>query len=208
MSTVSTTARGILFVVSAPSGGGKTTLCRRLLADYPKIHLSISTTTRPPRGTERNGVEYIFVDRSAFEAQIERGAFVEWAEVHGNLYGTSKEVILEATHHGRDVLFDIDYQGGRSLKTQFPDAVMILVVPPSMEVLEARLRGRGTDSPEVVARRLAKAREELSHYHLYDYLIINDDLDRAYELLRTVYRAAHQRRDQLEAHVERLLGRR
>jgi guanylate kinase len=208
MSAATTSTEGILFVVSAPSGGGKTTLCRRLLAEFPQIHLSISTTTRAPRGSERNGVEYNFVDRPTFEAMIERGAFVEWAEVHGNLYGTSREVILEATHHGRDVLFDIDYQGGRSLKSQFPDAVMILVVPPSMEVLEARLRARATDTAEVVARRLAKAKEELSHYHLYDYLILNDDLDRAYELLRTVYRAAHQRRDQLEAHVEGLLGRR
>jgi guanylate kinase len=208
MNTALGNPKGLLFVVSAPSGGGKTTLCRRLLADFPEIHLSISTTTRAPRGSEKNGVEYHFVDRPTFESMIERGAFVEWAEVHGNLYGTSREVILEATQRGKDVLFDIDYQGGRALKSQFPDSVMILLVPPSMEVLETRLRGRATDSTDVVERRLAKAHQELSHYHLYDYLIINDDLDRAYDLLRTVYRAAHQRRDQLKAHVERLLGRR
>ncbi len=198
---------GLLFVVSAPSGGGKTTLCRRLLAEFPQIHLSLSYTTRPPRGNERNGVDYHFVDRATFEAMVAAGAFAEWAEVHGHRYGTSKQAVLEATQRGRDVLFDIDYQGGRQIKAQFPDVVMIYILPPSLAVLEERLRARGTDDPQVIERRLAKAAEELAYYHLYDYLIVNEEIDDAYDAIRSIYRAAHFRRERIAHHVEALLGR-
>jgi guanylate kinase len=198
---------GLLFVVSAPSGGGKTTLCRRLLDEFPQIHLSVSYTTRSSRGPERAGIDYNYVDPATFEAMVAAGAFAEWAEVHGHRYGTSKQAVLEATHRGRDVLFDIDYQGGRQLKAQFSDAVMIYILPPSMAVLEARLRGRGTDDPATIERRLAKAETELAYYHLYDYLIINEEIEAAYEALRAIYRAAHFSRERQAYHVEALLRR-
>lgn len=180
--------RGLLIILSSPSGAGKTTLARRLLAEFPGIEFSISYTTRPPRGSERDGVDYHFVDRDTFEAMVERGELAEWAVVHDNLYGTARATVEAALAAGRDVVFDIDWQGGRSLSQKWPDdALRVFIMPPDLATLEARLRGRNTDAEPVIARRLARAREEMSHHPEYHYVIVNDDLERAYALLRAVY---------------------
>ncbi len=180
----------ILFIVSGASGAGKSTLCSRLIEEFPEFGMSVSTTTRSPRGTEEDGVAYHFVDHDRFAAMIERGEFAEWAEVHGNRYGTSKSAIELATESGRPLLFDIDYQGAESLMKAYPSAVSTMVLPPNMAVLGTRLRGRGTDSEEVVTRRMSKAREEIAHAGSFQHLVINDDLECAYDALRAVYLAA------------------
>lgn len=198
--------RGLLFVVSSPSGAGKTTLCRRLINDFPGLAFSVSYTTRPQRANEADGVDYRFVDDQAFDTMVAQDRFAEWAEVHGNRYGTARETILMAIENGRDVLFDVDWKGAQSLKRIYPDdTVMAFVLPPSMETLTERLRGRGTDSDAVVKRRLARAAEELRHYTEYDYLIVNEDLQLAYGELRSVYQAQHCTQRWRAAHALRLV---
>ncbi|MBW2730875.1 MAG: guanylate kinase [Deltaproteobacteria bacterium] len=184
---------GLLFVLSSPSGAGKTTLCRRLLDEFPEqLCFSVSTTTRPKRPNERDGVDYYFVDEPTFTRKVEAGDFAEWAEVHGNRYGTAWATIHENVDAGRDVIFDIDYQGAQGLHAKFAsDTAMVFVLPPSLEELAKRLRGRGTDASDVVERRLNKAKEELQHYGEYQYLVLNDDLDQAYAEVRAIYVAAH-----------------
>ncbi|MCA9670876.1 MAG: guanylate kinase [Myxococcales bacterium] len=192
MTTSARTGRGILLVVSSPSGAGKTTLCRRLMKEFPRLTFSVSYTTRPKRPREVDGEDYHFVDAARFDAMVERGQLAEWAIVHDNRYGTARSTIDAAIDEGRDVIFDIDWQGGMQLSSKYPDdTVMVFVLPPSMQELARRLRDRGTDAPEMVERRLAKAAEELTHHGEYDYLITNDDLDVAYRELRAVYLAAH-----------------
>lgn len=180
----------ILFIVSGASGAGKSTLCSRLMAEFPEIGMSVSTTTRAPRGDEQDGVAYHFVDHAQFAEMIERGDFAEWAEVHGNRYGTSKSAIADATAAGQPLLFDIDYQGAESLMESYPDAESTMVLPPTMEVLESRLRGRGTDSDEVVRGRMDKARAEMAHAGSFQHLVVNDELEEAYATLRAVFLAA------------------
>jgi guanylate kinase len=200
-------SRGLLVIVSSPSGAGKTTLCRRLLAEFAgQLSFSVSVTTRAPRAGEREGVDYHFVDAASFQRMVQAGAFAEHAEVHGNRYGTLHTAVAEALDRGRDVLFDIDWQGGEQLKAQFADdAVMIWVLPPSLEVLEERLRRRATDAPEVIERRLAMAKRELEHSGSYDFLVTNDDLDRAYLAVKSIYLAAHYTRRRAADQVDRLL---
>jgi guanylate kinase len=181
-------ARGLLLVVSSPSGAGKTTLCNRLRAEFESLEFSVSYTTRPPRPGETDGVEYHFADKTSFQEMITRDEFAEHAMVHGHMYGTSAKLVQRALDEGRHLLFDIDYQGGRLLRQSFPDdVVLVFILPPSIAELEHRLRGRGTDSDEVIRRRVRVAREELRHYAEYDYLIMNDDIGRAYDALRAVY---------------------
>jgi guanylate kinase len=183
--------RGLLIVVSSPSGAGKTTLCHRLIDEFPDIVFSVSYTTRPRRRGEEEGVDYHFVDAPTFDKMAERGEFAEWAEVHQHRYGTTAEAVKQALEGGRHVLFDIDYQGGRQIKAKFEnEAVLVFVLPPSLEELEARLRKRATDAPDVIERRLAKAHDELKQYGLYQYLIVNDELPRAYDRLRAIYLAS------------------
>ena len=183
--------RGLLLVVSSPSGAGKTTLCHRLIDEFPNIVFSVSSTTRPIRRGEEEGTDYCFVDEPTFEKMVQAGEFAEWAEVHGHRYGTTVEAVRQALEGGRHVLFDIDYQGGRQIKAKFEkDAVLVFVLPPSLEELESRLRKRATDAPDVIERRLKKAREELKQYGIYQFLIVNDDLRHAYDRLRAIYLAA------------------
>ena len=170
-----------LIVISAPSGAGKTTLCQRLLADFPVLELSISTTTRAPRGAEQNGREYWFTTIAEFKKQIEVGRFAEWALVHGNYYGTSKDVLEAAFKKERSVLLDIDVQGAESLRKAYPtECVSIFIAPPSLAVLEERLRARGTDTEEAIARRMRNSKAEMDEQPRFHKTIINQDLDAAY----------------------------
>ena len=184
---------GNLYVVAAPSGAGKTTLVRLLLDAEREVRLSISCTTRPPRPGEVDGREYRFLDRKTFDSMVDRGEFLEWAEVHGNCYGTSKTWIEEELAAGHDVLLEIDWQGAQQVRELFPTAVGVFILPPSLEELERRLRGRGTDSAEVIGRRLAAAQAEMRHVGEFDYVIINNELQRAAEELRLVVRASRLR---------------
>ncbi|MBM7117527.1 guanylate kinase [Archangium primigenium] len=190
---------GLLLVLSAPSGTGKTTLARRLLAELPDAIFSISVTTRQPRGREQNGVDYHYVDVAAFQERIERGEFVEWAEVHGHFYGSSQAVVDEARTKKGIAIFDIDVQGGLAIKRKHPDTVRVFVLPPSLEELERRLRERGTDAEDTIRRRMLAARSEIERGAAsYDYIIVNDDFDRAYRDLRSVVVAELCRRGRVD----------
>ncbi|UCG79556.1 MAG: guanylate kinase [Nitrospirota bacterium] len=181
--------RGNLIVVSAPSGAGKTTLCRMLCDRIDGIEHSVSFTTRTPREGEQNDIDYSFIDVDEFREMINRNEFLEWAEVHGNYYGTSRIRIDEKRGSGADIIMDIDTQGARQLMEKLADATYIFVLPPSPEELESRLRGRGTESEEVISMRLRKAREEISDFDRYEYVIINDSLEQAVEELRCIVQA-------------------
>ncbi|MDQ7989099.1 MAG: guanylate kinase [Candidatus Dactylopiibacterium sp.] len=184
---------GSLFIVAAPSGAGKTTLVRGLLARDAAVSLSISYTTRAPREGELDGVAYHFTDIADFLARRDAGEFLEWAEVHGNYYATSRRWLEAQLAAGRDVLLEIDCQGAAQVKRLFPEAVGIFILPPSFAELESRLRGRGTDSPEVIARRLAAAEDEMRQVEHFDYVIINNDLRVALDELCCVVNAARYR---------------
>ncbi|WNG56684.1 guanylate kinase [Archangium gephyra] len=190
---------GLLLVLSAPSGTGKTTLARRLLAELPDAIFSVSVTTRKPRGREQDGVDYHFVDVAAFQERIERGEFVEWAEVYGHFYGSSQAVVDEARARKGVAIFDIDVQGGLAIKRKQPDTVLVFVVPPAMDELERRLRERGTDAEETIRRRMLAARSEIERgVAAYDYLIVNDDFERAYRDLHAVVIAERSRRGRVD----------
>ena len=184
---------GTLFIVAAPSGAGKTTLVGRLLKDDPQVMHSISFTTRAPRGGEQDGREYQFIDVQRFLAMRERGEFAEWAEVHGNFYGTSRGWLEQRMQEGCDMLLEIDWQGAQQMRRQFPEAVSIFVMPPSIAELERRLRGRGSDSADVIARRVAGAYGEMRHVDEFDFVIINNDLDVALGELKAAVRASRLR---------------
>ena len=184
---------GTLFVVAAPSGAGKSTLVNALLECEPDISLSISHTTRPPRVGEEYGRHYFFVERPDFEREIADGIFLEHAEVHGNLYGTSRTVVEGTLGAGRDVLLEIDWQGARQVRSGKPDCVSVFILPPSRVELERRLRGRASDSPEVIERRLFNSREEIAHAHEFDYIIVNDRFEDALGDLRAIVRAVRLR---------------
>lgn len=181
--------RGVLVIVSSPSGAGKTTLTRRLLAEFgPRLEFSVSYTTRPIRPGEVDGRDYNFIDPQTFEAMIERGEFAEHAFVHSNRYGTAQAPVEAALARGNDVIFDVDWQGGAALSARWPqDSLKIFILPPDLEILASRLRQRATDDPRVIEKRLAKAIEELEHYNEYQHLIVNDELERAYAVLRAIY---------------------
>ena len=180
---------GILFIISSPSGGGKTSLVRALLEAEPEVRLSVSYTTRAARAGEADGHDYHFVTPPEFERMLEAGQFLESAVIYGNRYGTSQKWIERERAEGRDVLLEIDWQGAQQVRRLLRQVVTIFILPPSPEVLESRLRGRGQDSEEIVARRLAAAREEIAHVGEYDYVIINDDFNRAAQDLRSIVRA-------------------
>ena len=184
---------GNLYVVAAPSGAGKTTLVCLLLEREPAVHLSISFTTRAPRPGEQDGREYHFVAVDRFKSMISAGEFLEWAEVHGNYYGTSQKWIADQLAAGHDVLLEIDWQGAQQVRSAFPGVIGIFILPPSLEELERRLTDRGTDSNEVISRRLAAAQAEMRHVGEFDYVIINDSLEQALTDLRSVVRASSLR---------------
>lgn len=202
--------RGLMFVLSSPSGAGKSTLSRLLLDSDRDIKLSISVTTRERRPSELEGVHYHFVSKRQFQAMRDRGDLLEWAEVHGNFYGTPRDPIDAAVEDGRDTLFDIDWQGTLQLyENRRSDVVSVFVLPPSMAELRSRLERRAEDDPAVIARRLKNAEQEIVHWNEYDYVLINDDLQAAFEKIRailTVERLRRQRRTAVAEFVESLIG--
>ena len=198
-------SRGNLFVVVAPSGAGKTSLVGELLKRDPNIKLSMSYTTRSPRAGEVDGVDYHFVARDGFEAMIAAGEFLEHATVHGNLYGTSKRWIDRELAGDHDVLLEIDWQGARQVRRLFPEVTGIYILPPSLAELERRLKGRGKDSPETIARRLANATEEISHVLEFEYIIVNDRFESALDDLLAIVRATRVSRPQQALRLKKLI---
>jgi guanylate kinase len=196
---------GILFILSAPSGAGKTSLVKALLTQDPSLSLSVSCTTRKPRSGEQDGAHYHFIDQDRFLQQVGEGAFLEHAEVFGNRYGTRAADVREPIAAGRDIVLEIDWQGARQVRERFPAAVSIFVLPPSVEELERRLRGRGTDSDAVIAARMDLARDEMRHYAEYDYLVVNDHFDRALAALSSIVTAERQRLAYQRPRLTRLL---
>lgn len=186
-------------ILSAPSGGGKTTIARRLLAERRDLGYSVSCTTRSPRGAEVNGKDYHFLSREEFQARRDAGEFAEWAVVHGNMYGTLKSTVQQVLDGGRHVMMDIDVQGAKAFHAAFPDSVLIFVLPPSADVLRDRLATRSTDSPEALALRLRNARDELRAIADYHYVVVNDDLDRAVGQVAAIIDAESMRRERLRA---------
>jgi guanylate kinase len=201
---------GTLFIVAAPSGAGKSTLVNALLEREPDISLSISHTTRPPRPGEQYGRHYYFVERAEFEREVAEGIFLEHAEVHGNFYGTSRTTVQELLQQGRDVLLEIDWQGAAQIRKAKPDCVSVFILPPSRAELERRLRGRGSDSEDVIERRLRNSRGEIAHAHEFDYIIVNDRFEDALQTLQAIVRAVRQRSalqcQRHEALIRELLG--
>ena len=198
-------SKGTLFILSAPSGGGKSSLAKALVESMPDVTVSVSHTTRPPRPGEQEGVHYYFVDPETFRAMVAAGRFLEHAEVFGNHYGTSREAVERLLAQGRQVLLDIDWQGMRNIKAKMPGAVSVFILPPSREVLEERLRGRGQDSAEVIARRMREATAEMRHYQEFDHVVVNDDFNAALEDLQAIIEAAPERARPVTADIEALL---
>jgi len=197
--------RGILLIICGPSGVGKSSLCGRLLNEFDGLKLSVSVTTRAPRGAEKDGQDYHFVDMARFEAMVAEGRFAEHALVHSNRYGTLKSSVEEILSAGDDMLFDIDYQGSNQLRETFPQANSVLLVPPSMVALERRLRARKTDEEGVIVERLAAARMEMAQFGSFDYVVVNEDIEQAYTKLKSVYIALSQRTSRQRPFVESLL---
>ncbi len=202
---MTTTRRGNLFVISAPSGSGKTTLVRRLLDTLDDVQFSISFTTRSVRGSERDGIDYHFIAEESFRSKIEDGEFLEWAEVHGNLYGTSRIETEKVRAGGEDIVMDVDVQGASQVRKAQPDAVTLFIMPPSFGVLEERLRGRRQDSDEVIEGRLNEARHEIHHYKDYDYVLVNDSVERTSELFKAIVLAERMRPHLLQDRIRPIL---
>lgn len=196
---------GILFVISAPSGAGKTSLCKEIIDIFPALRHSVSYTTRPKRAGEQDGIDYHFVSQAQFDSMVGLGAFAEWAEVHGNCYGTAIETLDRFRSEGRDVLLDIDCQGARQLKQSWSGGVFVFILPPSMAELQRRLSGRNTDAPEVIARRIVNARDEIREAYWYDYLVINDDFAQALEQLKSILLAEGRRTFRQKPAIDRIL---
>ncbi|MEM7016613.1 MAG: guanylate kinase [Pseudomonadota bacterium] len=197
---------GTLYIIAAPSGAGKTSLAQTLLSSTPNIRFSVSHTTRAPRKGEKDGVHYNFIERSTFETMIDNAAFLEYADVFGNFYGTSRYWVEQQLEEGIDVILDIDWQGAQQVRRQYPGCVSIFILPPSREILLDRLQKRGKDSQEVIDRRTQAAVEELRHYHEFDYLVINDEFEVALADLRAIVRAIRLRRPAQEIRHASLLS--
>ena len=194
-----------VFIISAPSGSGKSTLMHRLLASDTSLIFSISFTTRPPRGQERDGVDYNFISHEEFESRILRGEFLEHAKVFDNYYGTHRSALDHAIREGKDLVLDIDVQGARQLKVRLPEAVSIFVLPPSREILEQRLRARSQDSEAVIQRRLKGAAEEVRNYIQYDYVLINREIEGSVERLQSIVQAERLKKKRMDEEVRPIL---
>ena len=196
MSKINVKRRGLMLVLSSPSGAGKSTIARILLEEVEDLTLSVSVTTRKRRGSEIDGVHYHFISDAEFDRLRQSDALLEWAEVHGNFYGTPREAAEESMAQGRDMLFDIDWQGAQQLQEKMPaDVVSVFILPPSLEELKSRLHRRAEDTDDVIDMRLENSREEMQHWRDYDYVVINDDLDTAFAAVRSIVLAERLRRD-------------
>lgn len=192
---------GLFLVVSAPSGTGKTSICRQVLKSFPHIHFSVSYTTRKPRPSEVDGRDYHFISEELFRQKLAQGAFAEWAENYGHLYGTSGEVMDNLLAQGVDVMLDVEPRGAKALKAKYPGGVFVFILPPTLEELKVRLNRRGFESPEVIQRRFRKAMDEIQEVFWYDYVIFNDKLHEAIDHLRAIYLAEKSRRQRLNARL-------
>jgi guanylate kinase len=199
--------RGLMFVLSSPSGAGKTTLSRMLIAETPGLQMSVSATTRPKRPGEVDGKDYFFVDHIRFEAMADNGELLEWATVFDNRYGTPRAPVEAALSSGQDVLFDIDWQGTQQLRDKSPkDVVSVFILPPSVSALEQRLHTRAQDSEEVIRGRMRKAGDEMSHFDAYDYIVVNDNIGIAFEAVKSILRAEQLKRDRQVGLSDFVLG--
>jgi guanylate kinase len=199
--------RGLMFVLSSPSGAGKTTLSRMLIAETPGLQMSVSATTRPKRPGEVDGKDYFFVDHTRFEAMADNGELLEWATVFDNRYGTPRAPVEAALSSGQDVLFDIDWQGTQQLRDKSPsDVVSVFILPPSVSALEQRLHTRAQDSEEVIRGRMRKAGDEMSHFDAYDYIVVNDNIGIAFEAVKSILRAEQLKRDRQVGLSDFVLG--
>jgi guanylate kinase len=199
--------RGLMFVLSSPSGAGKTTLSRMLIAETPALQMSVSATTRPKRPGEVEGKDYFFVDHERFKAMVDDGELLEWATVFDNRYGTPRAPVEAALSSGKDVLFDIDWQGTQQLRDRSPnDVVSIFILPPSVTALEQRLHTRAQDSEEVIRGRMRKAGDEMSHFDAYDYIVVNDNIGIAFEAVKSILRAEQLKRDRQVGLADFVLG--
>lgn len=197
--------RGLLYIVSAPSGAGKTSLLSKLITSLGDVTVAISHTTRQPRAAEEHGKDYFFVDKQVFETHIAQGEFLEYANVFGNFYGTSRTSVDRLLQDGQDVVLEIDWQGARTVRELMPDAISIFIIPPSIEALQSRLSGRGQDSDKVIAARMQTAQEQISHYSEYDYLVVNDDFDVALNELKAIVVAARLTAKRQQVHYQLIL---
>ena len=199
--------RGLMFVLSSPSGAGKTTLSRMLIAETPSLQMSVSATTRPKRPGEVDGKDYFFVDHAQFETMVTNGELLEWATVFDNRYGTPRAPVEKALSSGQDVLFDIDWQGTQQLRDKSPkDVVSVFILPPSVSALEQRLHTRAQDSDEVIRGRMRKAGDEMSHFDAYDYIVVNDNIGIAFEAVKSILRAEQLKRDRQVGLSDFVLG--
>jgi guanylate kinase len=198
--------RANLYIVSAPSGSGKTTLLQRLLPSFSDLRFSISHTTRQPRTGETNGVDYFFVDRPEFLNMVDRGAFLEWAEYYGQLYGTSHHFVEQHLSEGCDVILDIDVQGARQVKSRIPEAIAVFILPPSFAELERRLRSRRLESDEAIHRRLEIAKGEIPYYRDYDYIVVNEVLEKSIQLLESIVRSGHALPSRQQVRIEEIIS--
>lgn len=193
--------KGIVLVVSAPSGAGKTTICREVLKAFPDLRFSVSCTTRSPRAEEKEGEDYHFISKEEFKNRLNAGDFAEWEENYGNFYGTLKKNIENITEKGCDILLDVDTKGAKNIKEEYPDAVLVFVLPPSVDILKERLKGRGSESEDAFRLRIEKAMSEIKEHEWYDYIIFNDIAAHSIEILKSVYIAEKCRRERLENRI-------
>jgi guanylate kinase len=197
-----TDTQGLLMVISAPSGAGKTTLCKRILREFPDLRFSVSCTTRPSRKGEKDGRDYHFISVKDFKSRIAQGEFVEWEEVYGHFYGTSKRDIEDMTLKGYDVVLDIDTRGARNVKAMYPEAVLIFILPPSVEALKQRLKKRGSETDDTIKVRYDRAMEEIRANEWYDYVVFNDIIADSVNIVRSVYIAEKNRRSRLQGRID------
>ncbi len=202
MSSSSLPLEGMFIAVTGPSGSGKTSVCKALLGMFPQLRFSVSLTTRPPRPTEDDGKDYHFISETEFRDRIRRGDLIEWAENYGQLYGTSRESMEATLREGHDLLLDVDTRGARALKKTWPGGIFVFVIPPSIEVLEGRLRSRGSETAETIRRRFDNALAEIREIVWYDYVVMNDELDAAIDCLRAIYVAEKCRRERMMVKIK------